>query len=198
MTIVRISTNMPFMSDIPQNPDYELPSTVAITNDAQRKAVADPLRRQILDLVLERAASVTELAAALDRPKSSVAYHVDVLESHGLLRVVRTRKVRAMQERFYGRTGRTVVHESIDGKSFGSTSSERWLVEALNEIRPGTEEIMATMRHVRIPESAALEFFQRVSDIAEEFTQLNRDGDTVYGLVAAIYPTDLPILPEPQ
>jgi DNA-binding transcriptional ArsR family regulator len=186
------------MSDVPQNPDYELPASVTITSDAQRKAVADPLRRQILDLVLERAASVTELAAALDRPKSSIAYHVDLLESHDLLRVVRTRKVRALEERFYGRTGRTIVHGSIEGRTFGSTSSEGWLIEALGEIRPGTDEIMATMRHVRIPEKAALEFFQRVSDIAEEFTQLDRDGDTVYGFVAAVYPTDLPTLPGPE
>ena len=62
----------------------------------------------ILDLVLERAASVTELAAALGKPKSTVAHHVEVLRRAGLLRVVRTRRVRAVTEAFYGRTGRTI------------------------------------------------------------------------------------------
>mgnify|MGYP003704545557 CR=1 FL=1 len=53
-----------------------------------------------------RAASVTELASALDRPKSTVAHHVAVLVRADLLRVVSTRRVRAVEERLYGRTAR--------------------------------------------------------------------------------------------
>jgi hypothetical protein len=30
------------------------------------------------------------------------------------------------------------------------------------------------------------------------FTQLPREGDTVYGLVVGLYPTDHPSLPEPD
>ena len=86
-----------------------LAAEVQADTPTQLKALANPLRVQILDLVLERAATVTELAAALDRPKSSVAYHVDTLVEAGLLQVVRTRRVRAIEERFYGRTGRTIV-----------------------------------------------------------------------------------------
>ena len=47
----------------------------------QLKALGDGTRMAILDLVLERAASVTELATALGKPKSSVAHHVDVLQA---------------------------------------------------------------------------------------------------------------------
>src|SRR5689334_8228581 len=89
-------------------PDYELPDTVLADRPAQLKALGDRTRLTILDLVLERAATVSELAAALSRPKSTVAHHVEVLERAGLLRVVRTRKVRAVTEAYYGRTGRTV------------------------------------------------------------------------------------------
>ena len=60
-------------------PDYELAPSVNADTPQQLKALAEPIRGLILDLVLERAATVTELATALDRPKSSVAYHVDVL-----------------------------------------------------------------------------------------------------------------------
>ena len=42
------------------------------------------------------------------KPKSTVAHHVEVLRRAGLLRVVRTRQVRAVTESFYGRTGRTI------------------------------------------------------------------------------------------
>lgn len=54
----------------------------------------------------ERAATVSELAAALGRPKSTVAHHVSALADAELLKVVRTRRVRAIDERYYGRTAR--------------------------------------------------------------------------------------------
>jgi len=87
-------------------PDYELADRIALTRPDQVKAIGHPLRTTILQLLHERAATVTELAAAVDRPKSTIAHHVDVLTRSGLLRVVRTRKVRAIDERFYGRTAR--------------------------------------------------------------------------------------------
>ena len=80
-------------------PDYELAERVVVTAPRQLRAMADPLRSTILDLVLERAATVTELAEATGRPKSTVAHHVNVLVAADLLRVVRTRRVRAIEER---------------------------------------------------------------------------------------------------
>ena len=178
-------------------PDYDLAQSVTADTPQQLKALAEPVRGLILDLVLERAATVTELALALDRPKSSVAYHVDVLVDVGLLQVVRTRRVRAIEERFYGRTGRTIIF----GDSSTPTGARRqnFLAAAQNEAavsQPG--HLRSTMRHARIPEDRAEEFFARVVALAEEFTTLPRDGDVVFGFVAAVYPTDHPVLPEPS
>ena len=88
-------------------PDYELEDLLVITAPEQLRALADPLRSQLLELLLERAATITEMAAAVDRPKSSVAYHVNLLDDVGLIQVVRTRRVRAIEERYYGRLART-------------------------------------------------------------------------------------------
>src|SRR6266545_6196516 len=82
------------MSTIPRIPDYDLADRLELTTHAQLRAIADSLRSTILDLLLERAATVGELAAAVDRPKSTVAHHVGVLVDAGMLRVVRTRRVR--------------------------------------------------------------------------------------------------------
>jgi predicted ArsR family transcriptional regulator len=49
---------------------------------------------------------VTELADELGLPKGTVGHHVKVLEDAGLVRVVRTRRVRAVTEKSYGRTAR--------------------------------------------------------------------------------------------
>src|SRR5690242_6222423 len=87
-------------------PDYDLADRLALTEPSQVKALGHPVRNTILSLLHERAATVSELAVALGRPKSTVAHHVKVLREAGLLRVVRTRRVRAIDERFYGRTAR--------------------------------------------------------------------------------------------
>src|SRR4051812_33085484 len=100
-------------------PDYELADRIALTEPGQVKAISHPLRTTILGLLHERAATVSELAVALGRPKSTVAHHVKVLAETGLVRVVRSRRVRAIDERFYGRTARMFyvgVDRSADGE----------------------------------------------------------------------------------
>src|SRR3954447_21584241 len=87
-------------------PDYDLADRLALTTPAQVRAIDHALRTTLLGLLHERAATVTELAAAVARPKSTVAHHVKVLAEAGLVRVVRPRRVRAIEERFYGRTAR--------------------------------------------------------------------------------------------
>jgi DNA-binding transcriptional ArsR family regulator len=176
-------------------PDYDLAQSVTADTPRQLKAIAEPVRSLILDLVLERAATVTELAAALDRPKSSIAYHVDVLVDAGLLQVVRTCRVRAIDERYYGRTGRTIIignHPTPEG-----AERQDFLAEAQAEaVVTESGQMRSTMRHARIPEERAAEFFDRVVELAEEFTTLERSGDVVFGFVAAVYPTGHPTLAE--
>lgn len=189
------------MSSNPQIPDYDLADTVEVSSPAQLRAIADPLRSTILDLVLERAATVGELAAAVGRPKSTVAHHVNVLVDAGMLRVVRTRKVRAIDERYYGRTGRTIYVGVV--RRPGDTETP----VCINELSVAAAESVAaheadtlytTMRHARIPAERASEFWRRVEELIRDFTRLPRSGETVYGLVAGLYPTDHPTLPEPD
>jgi biotin operon repressor len=174
-------------------PDYDLPEVVVADQPHQLKALGDRTRMAILDLVLERAASVTEVAAALGKPKSSVAHHVDVLRRAGLLRVVRTRRVRAVTEAFYGRTGRT-VWVSSPGPEHPPRSL---LADALAEQLPTDDTCGGdfTLRHARIAAEQADAFAERLLALALEFTRLPREGDVVYGLIAGVYPTAHGVLP---
>src|SRR5919204_6558809 len=94
------------MARNPSPPDYDLPDRVTLTEPSQVKAISHPMRTAILGLLHERAATVSELAVALDRPKSTVAHHVKVLHEARLVQVVRTRRVGAIQGRLYGRNAR--------------------------------------------------------------------------------------------
>ncbi|MHB8470547.1 MAG: ArsR/SmtB family transcription factor, partial [Gaiellaceae bacterium] len=84
-------------------PDYEADDVLVVSATEQLRALGDDLRSRIVVLLRERATSTTELAEKLGLPKGTVGHHVKVLEKAGLVRVVRTRQVRAVTEKYYGR-----------------------------------------------------------------------------------------------
>jgi DNA-binding transcriptional ArsR family regulator len=178
-------------------PDYELADTIELTSPEQVRAISDPLRTTILGLLHERAATVTELATAVKRPKSTVAHHVKVLTDAGILRVVRTRKVRAIEERFYGRAARMFYYGLGRGDDRLPADFNDFEVAA-GESKAAYEagQIRSFIRHARIPDERAAEFWRRVQPIVHEFDQLARAGDTTYGFTIGLYPIlDYPTLP---
>jgi DNA-binding transcriptional ArsR family regulator len=171
---------------------------IVVTTPVELRAMADPFRSTLLDLMLERAATVTELAAAVGRPKSTVAHHVNVLLDAGMLRVVRTRRVRAIDERFYGRTARVFYVGQVPLEQVTPPPWTNYLADAAEESRSAyhADTMWALHRHARVSRARANEFWQRVDDVVREFSQLPREGDTVYGFVVGLYPTEYPTLPE--
>jgi DNA-binding transcriptional ArsR family regulator len=187
------------MADNP--PDYELADRMALTSPAQVKAIGHPLRTTILQLLHERAATVTELAAAVDRPKSTVAHHVDVLARNGLLRVVRTRRVRAIEERFYGRAARmfyVAAEPSPPGEEMPRDFND--FEVAARESATAFEQgrLWGFIRHARISEDRACQFWERMAELVDEFDRMPRSGETTYGFAIGIYPTDHPVLPSAE
>ncbi|MGN6678507.1 MAG: ArsR/SmtB family transcription factor [Streptosporangiaceae bacterium] len=189
------------MSVNAQIPDYDLDEMLVITAPEQLRAVADPLRATLMELLLERAATVTEMAHAVRRPKSTIAYHVNLLVDAGLLRVVRTRRVRAIDERYYGRIARTfyigVLSRAEDKQVVLAING---LAEAAAEAIPAhaADDLRCTLVHARIPVEEVRAFWTQVQEIARKFAQIPRSGDQVYGFVAGLYPTDAPTLPDAQ
>lgn len=184
------------MADNP--PDYELADRMALTRPAQVRAIGHPLRTTILQLLHERAATVTELAAAVERPKSTVAHHVEVLTRNGLLQVVRTRKVRAIEERFYGRTARmfyVAAESSPAGEEMPSDFNDFEVAARESGTAFEQGKLWGFIRHGRISEEQASQFWGRIAELVDEFDRMPRSGETMYGFAIGIYPTDHPALP---
>ncbi|MEY2580687.1 MAG: hypothetical protein QOE09_536 [Ilumatobacteraceae bacterium] len=186
------------MSDIPQSDayelGYELEEVIVADSPARLKALGHPLRGLILDLVLERAMTITELSARVRKPRGTVAHHVDVLTDAGLLKVTATRKVRAIEERFYGRTAHTIVFpdETMDG-DLPFVADAR----AQADLSDAKEEAGGfTFRHARIPAELAAEFTKRVMALAVEFTRLPRGGTREYAFYVGVFPTNRPVAPD--
>ena len=189
------------MSVNKQIPDYDLDERVVVTAPEQLRALADPLRTTLLELLLERAATVTEMAQAVDRPKSTVAYHVNLLVDAGLLRVVRTRRVRAIEERYYGRVARTLYIGVLN------RPEDKQVVAAINGLSEAAaesasahaaDELRCLLVHARIRVEEVRDFWAQVQEVARRFAQIPRAGDQVYGFVAGLYPTDAPTLPDTE
>ena len=186
------------MAGKPSPPDYDLADRLALTRPSQVKAIGHPLRTTILSLLHERAATVTELAVAVERPKSTVAHHVKVLAEAGLVQVVRTRRVRAIEERFYGRTARmfyVAVERSPEGEDMPRDFNDFEVAARDSAAAHGAGTLWGFIRHARISEALASEFWERMAVLVADFDQLPRSGDTVYGFAVGIYPTDHPTLP---
>jgi DNA-binding transcriptional ArsR family regulator len=182
-------------------PDYELVETMELTDAVQVQAIGNQLRTTILGLLHERAATVTELARAVGRPKSTVAYHVNVLQGAGLVRVVRSRRVRAIEERYFGRTAR-MFYVGVGGPDDGRLPLDFNDFEVAAKESQGAYEahrLWPFIRHARIPRERATEFWAQAMALVHEFDRLPRGGDTTFGFVVGLYPiTDYPMLPEPE
>jgi DNA-binding transcriptional ArsR family regulator len=169
----------------------EHPDRLPLTGADQFKALANPLRRRIIDLATERPATVAEFADALGRPPGTIAHHVKLLVEAGLLVVVESRRVRSVQEHYYGRTAPTFVMPNADER-------EAQMLADLGSARrpPETgEPSFLGVRFLRIPDRAAdelvAEFIARLESLALE----SGEGTTVYGVVLGILPTNYPTLP---
>lgn len=128
---------------LPQ-PDYDADDILIVAETEQLRALADDVRLQIVKLLRERAQSTTELAGQVGLAKGTVSHHLKVLESAGLIRVVRTRKVRALTESIYGRVARLYLLKGADEAATGirvrlSTADARRFQQRLARLRRDVE-----------------------------------------------------------
>lgn len=189
------------MVERPTIPDYSVLDVLELRKEEELRAVADDTRRKILRLLRERAASTTELAEALEQPKGTVAHHVKVLEDTGLIRVVHTRKVRAMTEKYYGRIARLYRIVADDSMPFDIASLGALILrDASDEIAPdagtGDDPSTVVVTHARVSAKDARRFARRLEELASDFGSFDDPGERVYGFVVGVYATDLRDLPK--
>ncbi len=158
---------------IDRYPDYELDDLLIVEEAHQLRALANDVRARIVSLLRERAASTTELAAALEMPKGTVGHHLKVLESAELIRVVRTRKVRAVTEKYYGRVARLFVlkgDESMPKELRGGALSALMLRHAAEElIASGDEKETAALLNIRLKEVDRRRFEKRFNRLVADY-----------------------------
>ena len=170
--------------------DYEAEDVMTVAEPNQLRALGDDVRARIVLLIRERAASITQLAEALSMPKGTVGHHVKVLEKAGLVRVVRTRKVRALTEKYYGRTARLFVMKSemLPEELAGGVLTAQMLRQAADELlgaRPSEDQ--SALLHVRLTPKDALRFQRRLNKLAADFRDAETGDGELYAFAFALF-----------
>src|SRR5262245_62031907 len=158
------------------------------------KVVAEPTRVTIMELLTEPR-SVTELAEALEVPRTRLYHHIDLLLSHGLIRVVDERRVGALTERRYGLTARTYrpgarlmaagdLEERLDVVStlvFDATKSDFRRAVLTGEVSMddprGRRQMTVGRSVVRLSPSSAAAFVAEIEALTERFEAADQDGE---------------------
>lgn len=175
------------------------------------KVIADPLRWQIMELLVLEPLTVKELGEKLGLSPSKLYYHVNTLEDHGLVKVAETRIVSGIIEKHY-----QAVSSKLDINPELLSFTELSGRENINTILLSTidatrDDLLRSLqarafeidhgmpqrpRHVlinrvlsRIPDEHALEFKDRLTSLIKEFSAADQEGDAQpFALTVAYYP----------
>ena len=159
-----------------------------ISTAAELKAIADPTRTAILQVLDDRVASAKELSEWLSMTHGRIGHHLKVLEEHDLVQVVRTRQVRALSEKFYGPT---FTHLRVDlANQTGVNPLTFMFDQAIREAAPIAEQPFTTFGRLyatRMTEDRARQFQARLMELADEFSESAQPGEPLFGIAGAVY-----------
>lgn len=177
------------------------------------KVVADPLRTQILELLTVEPLTVKQVAERLGLTASKLYYHVNMLEKHGLIRVVSTRVIANVIEKQYraeavdydvapallsfsSESGQaninTLVQVTIDATRDDILRSFQARAFDLGHGAPAQPRRVVLSRQLsRIPEDMAEAFRDRLEALVREFSAADEAGAATqtHALTIAFYPS---------
>lgn len=172
-----------------------------VTNLETLKVLSDALRSRILDFLRAEALTVKQLAALLKLSPKKLYYHINLMEQHGLIRVVQTRIVSGILEKTYRATAYLFL---FDDEVFASApnepgslppgmallfdttktqldqSLENKLVE-LGDDAPFERRLLLRWKLSRMAPDKAAAFYARLEALLEEFEAMELDPTNAEG-----------------
>jgi DNA-binding transcriptional ArsR family regulator len=170
----------------PRGPEQpaEDDDVVRVTTDEQLRAVSNLLRHRILRVLRDGPATISQLADKLDLLKGSSSYHVRVLERAGLVRVVSTRKVRGVTERYYAPAARRI---ELPEPAPGEPDVLMRHVLADLESAPADPAKVVRLQHARIGAAKFAEFTDRLMALMDELGEASDPEEGAVALAVAFF-----------
>ncbi len=213
------------MAKKPTDPDHSTPAPGAgfqpadrmvISTIEQLKAISDPLRVKILELITRKALTVKQLAGRLEEPPTKLYYHVAELEKAGFVTLVDTRVKSGIIEKYYRTSAENIT---IDNKLLNPAANQENLVPDLLSVifdttaREISQSIAAGLVKLQdasegrkdrfilqrslytIREENLPKFIEKFMALSKELNaEEDQDGPNTlhYGLTIAFYPRIIP------
>jgi len=182
---------MPTIQEVAPARDYEAEDVLVVDKPDQLRALADDLRATMIALLRERARSTQELSEHLEVPKGTVGHHLKVLERAGLIRVVRTRQVRALTEKFYGRVAWLFLIRADEAPETAGPLTAAALRRAADELamlgsEPGPA--VSGVVRVRLTPEAARRFERRLEKLVSDYLAAEDPSGREFVLAHAFFP----------
>lgn len=179
------------------------PDTLVIKDAATLRALAEPMRMQILMELAEGPKTVKEVAGALEVGATRLYYHFKILERAKLIRVSGRRMISGIEERTYAATAESWV----PAPEFSSKLAESGIVDALLEVVGSELEIALDAQgssplgevgspvpvmgftRLALTEENVAEFQRRIESVMVEFGEVGPppDGTRLYHAFFAGY-----------
>ncbi|MFE9818489.1 helix-turn-helix domain-containing protein [Streptomyces sp. NBC_00236] len=158
--------------------------TFHVTTDEQLRAVSNLTRHRIMAVLRFEPATITQIAARVGLAKGSSSYHVRLLERAGLVKVVRTRKVRGVTERYYA-----MAAQSIAMPDPGAGQPDPLMRHAVADLEaaPAESERHVRMAHLRLTDEQFTELGARLGALADEYQKLSDPSLPDVSLVFALF-----------
>ncbi len=177
------------------------------------KVIADPVRNQIMEVLDKRPQNVKEVADKLGLAPSKLYYHFNMLEKVDLIRVVETRQVANLIEKYYQTTSSFIDIDpnllnfsTPEGKenmfamatSTMDTTKEdllRSLQARAYQIEQGAQSRLRSLTISRylsnMNDEKADEFHKRLAELLDEFIDADsKDSeDQTFAMTLALYPS---------
>ncbi|MBK8022645.1 MAG: helix-turn-helix transcriptional regulator [Chloroflexi bacterium] len=195
----------------------ELPDVHEIDTLEALKVFADPLRQRIMETLFDSSKTVKQIAAELEIAPTKLYYHINLMEEHGLIRVVDTRIVSGIIEKQYdaaaasfrikrslmapgqgeGDSGLdTVIDALVEPMRADLSKSLALGLVDLNQSPDESRRLKIGRSVLRLGPERADEFYERLGSLLDEFVcddESNENDDNPeasnYGLVLFFYPT---------
>ena len=109
-----------------------------------------------------------------------------MLEAAGLIRVVRTRKVRAMTEKFYGRTARLFLYQTDDPDN-NRTIASNTLRQAAGEVEAGAYTTGFGLVRARLSKADKRRLNQRAQKLLDDFRAADTPGGEPWSMTLGLW-----------
>lgn len=133
--------------------------------------------------------STQQLARELELPKGTVGHHLKVLERAGLIRVVHTRRARALTEKLYGRVARLFlfqIDDPADARAIGAAT----LREAAAQLERAPHTASSGLVLSRLTPADARRFERRLARLLEDFRTADTPSGQAHRLAVAGWAVD--------